>query len=475
MVVCHSSEERHISPDILTVSSQTPVPQLLGDLIEKGIARKFYLSIIIERHIRVEALLDTGADITLMSTKLLEEVQERSKRTNRTLKLQRCELNLQAYSHTGLQLKHVAPIHLTVGSMDLVHPVYVSPLKTYPLLIGKDLLNRFKPLIDFKHLKMWTQVCEPLPCQALDSNESQCQVTETAPKSLIDDAVAKPGSGPSTNSKDKDPLLCSLQEPESNAGPLRIMTAIDVQGTSVSDTALALWAENTAISLKLFKTLKQRHQCLPHVPKHSRFPLSPWSTTMATSKIICALDIRWNNRQLTHYFLVVPDLPHDIYIGADILVRLNACIDTVNNIIWAPLSHQLTASVNLQNLQSGQTMPDACAMITEQEATIPAYSKSVSVRLNMRPGQALNSKLGFFQPSRTCLKLGLTLEATPLIEVSSRAVYVLFNNCMAQDIHVPKANHLGWLISQAFHDFELMVPVIGPIPTQLIQTNTTTP
>ncbi len=141
---------------------------------------------------------------------------------------------------------------------------------------------------------------------------------------------------------------------------------------------------------------------------------------MATSKIICALDIRWNNRQLTHYFLVVPDLPHDIYIGADILVRLNVCIDTVNDIIRAPLSHQLTTSVNLKNLQSGQTMPDACAIITEQEATIPAYSKSVSVRLNMRPGQALNSKLGFFQPSRTCLKLGLTLETTPLMEVSSR-------------------------------------------------------
>ncbi len=149
------------------------------------------------------------------------------------------------------------------------------------------------------------------------------------------------------------------------------------------------------------------------------------------------------------------------------MVQLNACIGTVNDIILAPLSHQLTTSVNLKNLQSGQTMPDTCAMITEQEATIPAYSKSVSVRLNMRPGQTLNSKLSFFQSSRNCLKLRLTLEATPLIEVSSRAVYVLFNNCMAQDIHVPKASHLGWLINQAFHDFELTVPVIGPIPAQL--------
>ncbi len=179
-----------------------------------------------------------------MSTELLKEVQERTKRTNRTLKLQRCELNLQGYSHTGLQLKHVSPIHLLVGPMDLVHPVYVSTLNTYPLLIGKDLLNRFEPLIDFKHLKIWTQVRVPLPCQSLDSNESQCQVTDTVPMSPIDDAVSKPGSGSSTNSKDQNPLLCSLQEPESNSGPLRIMTAIDVQGTSVSDTALDLWEEN---------------------------------------------------------------------------------------------------------------------------------------------------------------------------------------------------------------------------------------
>ncbi len=369
MVVCHS-EEHQISPDILNVSSQSPVPHLLGDLIEKGIAIKFYLSVIIERHLRIEALLDTGADITLMSTELLKEVQEGTKRTNGTLKLQRCKLNLQAYSHMGLELKHVAPIHLTVGPMDLVHPVYVSTLNTYPLLIGKDLLNCFKPLIDFKHLKIWTQVHEPLPCQSLDSNESQCQVTDTPLKTPIDDAVSKPGSGPSTNSKDQNPLFCLLQKPESNTAPLQIMTAIDVQGTSVSDVALALWAENSSISLKLFRTLKQRHQSLPHVAKHSRFPLSPWLTTMTTSKIICTLDIQWNNRHLSLYLLVVPDLPHDIYIGAHIMIRLIACIDTVNDIIWAPLSHQLTTSVNFKNLQSSQTMPDACAMITEQEATM---------------------------------------------------------------------------------------------------------
>ncbi len=35
-----------------------------------------------------------------MSTELLKEVQEKTKRTNGTLKLQKCELNLQAYGPT---------------------------------------------------------------------------------------------------------------------------------------------------------------------------------------------------------------------------------------------------------------------------------------------------------------------------------------------------------------------------------------
>lgn len=189
---------------------------------------------------------------------------------------------------------------------------------------------------------------------------------------------------------------------------------------------------------------------------------------MITSKTICALDMCWNDRHLSHYFLIVPDLPHDIYIGSDIMIRLNAYMDTVNEVIWAPLSRQLTTLVNLKNLRSGQTMPEVCAMTNEQGATVPAYTKSVSILLNIRPGQNLNHNRGFFQLLQNCLKLGQTLEASHLMEVSSRAVYVLFNNCMANEIKIPKASHLGRLISQTFHDLELTVPVIGPISAQLL-------
>ncbi|KAL0147779.1 hypothetical protein M9458_056922, partial [Cirrhinus mrigala] len=123
--------------------------------------------------------------------------------------------------------------------------------------------------------------------QSVNSCESQWQTTDTAPNVLSDDTRSKPrpSSSSTASSKDQDPFLCSLQAWDSDAGPLQIRTAIGVQDTSVSDAVLVLWAVNSAISLKLFKALKQRHSNLPHVTKHSHFPLSPSSTATATSKL----------------------------------------------------------------------------------------------------------------------------------------------------------------------------------------------
>ena len=43
-----------------------------------------------------------------------------------------------------------------------------------------------------------------------------------------------------------------------------------------------------------------------------------------------------SNKEVKHYYmLVVPKLTHSVYIGADILVRLAAQLDTVNNILWS--------------------------------------------------------------------------------------------------------------------------------------------
>lgn len=88
--------------DVLPVMTQTPVPQLLGNVIEKEVARKFDLCISLEHQVRLEAPIHTGANITMMSNQLFKEVQESTKRTSRTLQLQRCTLTIQEYSKTGL-------------------------------------------------------------------------------------------------------------------------------------------------------------------------------------------------------------------------------------------------------------------------------------------------------------------------------------------------------------------------------------
>ena len=226
LVVCHPCEQQQTNHNTLPVSIQTTVPQLLGDLIEKGVARKFYLSITLEHHVKLEALVDTGADITLMSTQLLEEIQERTKRTSGTLRLQKCALNVQAYSHTGLRLEQVAPVHLTVRPMSLIHPVYISPLDTYPLLTGKDLLNRFEPLIDFKQLKIWAQVREPLPFHSQCSTEVHCQVTDTGSSSLSENASPRPRqvSNLVPHGKSQTSLLCAFKTTEPSSNGFQLMT-----------------------------------------------------------------------------------------------------------------------------------------------------------------------------------------------------------------------------------------------------------
>lgn len=114
-------------------------------------------------------------------------------------------------------------------------------------------------------------------------------------------------------------------------------------------------------------------------------------------------------------------------------------------------------------------------MVNEHDCILPAYTKGVPVRLNMKKDYTLNHNLAFFQPSGEATELGLMLEATPSVEVKSRAVYILFNNGTATDITIPRATSLGWLISQKFHDFDLTRSVIGTIPPNLLPTQQSFP
>ncbi|KAL1277415.1 hypothetical protein QQF64_024088 [Cirrhinus molitorella] len=370
LVVCLPTEQQETIPNCPPVTTQTLVPSLLGNLIEKGVARRLYLAITLEHEVRLEALVDTGADLTLMSSQLFHRLLDGAKRQSRTLKPQKCALNVQSYSQTEVQLQQIAPIHLTIGPMSLVHPVYISPMDFYPLLIGKDLLDRFEPLMDFKRLKIWAQVREPLPFPTTNPAEVQCQVTEVSDPPPAGRENTDSGPTPSSEAP-----LCTLepdQDPDTYCP--RVREAVHLNHLEITDTILALWADNSAINLKLFTALTMATPDIPYAAKTTRFPLDYQLPTFVTAKRICVLNLKWNGRSFTHPFLVLQDSPHELYLGADILVRLQAHIDTINDVVWAPLTSQLL---------------------------------------------------------------------------------------------LPRGYRAGWLISQNFHDLELTIPVIGPIPPPL--------
>ncbi|KAM3592067.1 uncharacterized protein V6R79_012276 [Siganus canaliculatus] len=99
-------------------------------------------------------------------------------------------------------------------------------------------------------------------------------------------------------------------------------------------------------------------------------------------------------QQTTHHFVVHPNLPHDVYIGADLLIQLNAQVHTIHNVIWAAqIKQEKPSDINLHNLRSGQLIPEACVMINEHGIVLPAYSKGIAVRLVMKPGQMLQASM----------------------------------------------------------------------------------
>uniref|UniRef100_A0AAV2KDK4 Uncharacterized protein n=1 Tax=Knipowitschia caucasica TaxID=637954 RepID=A0AAV2KDK4_KNICA len=122
-----------------------------------------YLPVTLEDQWEHDALVDTAADISLIGDDLFGKLQSLASKSHRDLKTQPCDLEIRPYSQEDTTIRKMALMRLTVGPMTLVHPVYICPFNAHPLLLGQDLLNRFKPLIDFQRLKIWAQVREPLP------------------------------------------------------------------------------------------------------------------------------------------------------------------------------------------------------------------------------------------------------------------------------------------------------------------------
>uniref|UniRef100_A0AAV2LQB8 Uncharacterized protein n=1 Tax=Knipowitschia caucasica TaxID=637954 RepID=A0AAV2LQB8_KNICA len=210
-----------------TINCDPPFHQFIGDLQQKGTYGKLYLPVTLEDQWEHEALVDTAADISLIGDDLFGKLQSLAREAHKDLKTQPCDLEIRPYSQVNTTIRKMALMRLTVGPMTLVHPVYISPFNAHPLLLGQDLLNRLKPIIDFQRLKIWAQVREPLPIPR-PLGENHCYFIEAPPADDLQPAAAQTKTGQGT------PTICAIgranaakMDPTQDAAPTRTTPDFD--------------------------------------------------------------------------------------------------------------------------------------------------------------------------------------------------------------------------------------------------------
>lgn len=79
-------------------------------------------------------------------------------------------------------------------------------------------------------------------------------------------------------------------------------------------------------------------------------------------------------------------------------------------------------SCDVNNMLSGQTVPQACQVMNEFDTVVPAQTAKVPVRLVIKRGQEMSQAvLAFFQPSAQFCSLGLTICGNPQLELYNRS------------------------------------------------------
>ncbi|CAJ1064734.1 hypothetical protein LDENG_00238730%2C partial [Xyrichtys novacula] len=261
-----------------------------------------------------------------------------------------------------------------------------------------NLLKWFEPLIDYRQLKIWAQVRRPLPIPATDRNWAQCyaltrQLATSTPASVsspeqpyLSDDEPQPCSWPFDDSVMKrDTFLCKLDDINGPDTPWPLITdGVKLNENHINDVILALWADKSAISCELYDNLSRDDPNLQCVRKAFCFPLDSLPKATTTAEGACALTVRWNKREMTHHFLVIPDLPHPVYMGSDILVRLAVQVHTINKVLWSLTGvHEETQTPDVDKIISGQSIPEACQVANEHNIVIPAMTKNFPIRLNL--------------------------------------------------------------------------------------------
>ena len=103
-----SSEQPHRA---LSTTLSSPFLQFLGNLIQKGNAKRIYTTVLIENGLYLDALLDTGSEICLMCTDTFAEVTHLMQSTGRRLQVEAYDINITSYTQDKAPIS-LAGIHI---------------------------------------------------------------------------------------------------------------------------------------------------------------------------------------------------------------------------------------------------------------------------------------------------------------------------------------------------------------------------
>ncbi|KAI4878797.1 hypothetical protein NFI96_031523 [Prochilodus magdalenae] len=202
---------------------------------------------------------------------------------------------------------------------------------------------------------------------------------------------------PNTALEQRHTFLCALaQSPESsNHYCPQVVNGIQLEGAHVRDTVLALWADKSSVSKELFDSLQSTNPDLCFVNTSHRFPLDPGPKAVLAADGICTLTLSWNRKSLTHFMLVVPNLPHAAYIRSDVLVRIDLTDDK-------QLTLQTVTVMSLESQPpSAPQKPQALSQVELEYSPVATQEHPIRILDHTSPGgapqeqatQALKSKL----------------------------------------------------------------------------------
>ncbi|XP_061403813.1 uncharacterized protein LOC133339668 [Lethenteron reissneri] len=145
----------------------------LGELIPVGPGGRVHLEVRLQDTLTSQGLCDTGAEISMISDHLFGELQTALQRKNEALQMMPSKL-----TYSGCEGTHMRPLgkvmmKLTFNGINMNHPLYVVQYPGKELIIGIELLNRLKPIVNLGSRQIWAQSIPEWPRDPEDEEEER--------------------------------------------------------------------------------------------------------------------------------------------------------------------------------------------------------------------------------------------------------------------------------------------------------------